>query len=58
MRLTPNHRVNPPGGPVTSLARAARPAPVPPAGYTERDVHRGEVDGVGAAMVGVGKKYG
>jgi len=29
---TPNHRLNPPVGPVTGLAKDARPAPVPPAG--------------------------
>jgi hypothetical protein len=32
----PNSRVNPTIGPVTGLAKDARPAPVPLAGYPER----------------------
>jgi hypothetical protein len=31
-----NHRINLTVGPVTGLARSARPAPSPPAGYAER----------------------
>ncbi len=36
MRRPSNNRVNPTVGPVTALAKGARAAPVPPAGYPER----------------------
>lgn len=35
-----NNRINPTVGPVTGLATAARPAPVPSAGYAERRAAR------------------